>query len=339
MYGFFTPHQSDGCYPRPVFDPRIGSKGDIVWFYVAAGACDAWNAYGPNDAYRMPSWFIDTLTGARENAAVPLEYWIFDAAGFNGWATANCLNEGSWADPGCGYPSVVGDGFIWYSGKPSGTYGIGGSNTIVVESLRIKLWRWGMNVMEYAKLLEAAGKSSVATTQIENMVILTESGNTWGSVAAWEAAREAMANEILGMPSDASAPSIPANLTATPVSSSKINLLWSASTDDVGVTGYKVYRNGMQIATAATNSYSDTPLLPFTTYAYTVSAYDASGKGSGLSSPASARTLHQADTSRNGCVSMGELNAFINRWKLDSSDPTIRELIEAIGEWKSGCPP
>jgi chitodextrinase len=97
-------------------------------------------------------------------------------------------------------------------------------------------------------------------------------------------------------PSDTTAPSVPANLTATAISSLAVNLSWSASTDNVGVTGYKVYRGGAQIGTSVTNSYSDTGLTANTAYAYTVSAYDAAGNNSGQSSSASATTQPTAIT-------------------------------------------
>ena len=90
--------------------------------------------------------------------------------------------------------------------------------------------------------------------------------------------------------SDTIAPSIPTGLTATVVSSSQINLSWTASTDNVGVTGYKVFRNGTQIATVTTTSYSDTGLTPSTTYSYTVSAYDAVPNNSTQSASVSATT-------------------------------------------------
>ena len=95
---------------------------------------------------------------------------------------------------------------------------------------------------------------------------------------------------------DATPPSVPTNLSATAVSSSQINLSWTASTDNVGVTGYGIYRNSAQIGTSAVNSYSDTGLAPSTTYIYTVAAYDAAGNVSGQSSSASATTQAVADT-------------------------------------------
>jgi plastocyanin len=90
---------------------------------------------------------------------------------------------------------------------------------------------------------------------------------------------------------DTSAPTIPSGLSGTAISSSQINLKWTASTDDVGVTGYKIFRNSVQVGTSTTASYSDTGLSPSTTYSYTVSAYDAAVNSSNLSNGFSVATL------------------------------------------------
>jgi chitodextrinase len=91
-------------------------------------------------------------------------------------------------------------------------------------------------------------------------------------------------------PADTTAPTVPNSLTATAISSTGINLSWTASTDNVGVTGYKIYRGGTQIGTSATNSYSDTGLTASTNYSYTVAAFDAASNTSAQSSSASATT-------------------------------------------------
>lgn len=90
---------------------------------------------------------------------------------------------------------------------------------------------------------------------------------------------------------DTSAPSVPAGLTATVASSTQINLNWAASTDNVAVTGYKIYRNSVQIATTTGVSYNNSGLTPATTYSYAVAAYDAAGNTSGQSSQVSATTF------------------------------------------------
>jgi hypothetical protein len=46
----------------------------------------------------------------------------------------------------------------------------------------------------------------------------------------------------------------------------------------------------------------------------------------------------RADTNQDGCVDSTELLAFIDRWKVNNQDVTLREIIEAIGLWKRGCP-
>jgi chitodextrinase len=90
---------------------------------------------------------------------------------------------------------------------------------------------------------------------------------------------------------DTTPPSTPTGLTATAVSSSQINLSWNASTDNVGVTGYRVYRDGALIATLGNvTTYQDTGLSASTTYSYTVQALDGAGNASGQSSPATATT-------------------------------------------------
>jgi glucose/arabinose dehydrogenase/PKD repeat protein len=91
--------------------------------------------------------------------------------------------------------------------------------------------------------------------------------------------------------SDTTAPSVPTGLAASPVSSSQINLSWTTSTDNVGVAGYKVYRNGTLVGTPGTTLFQDTGLTAGTTYSYTVAAYDGAGNTSAQSTAVSATTL------------------------------------------------
>jgi chitodextrinase len=76
---------------------------------------------------------------------------------------------------------------------------------------------------------------------------------------------------------DSQAPSAPGSLSATPASSTSVQLSWTAATDNVGVAGYKVYRGGALVGTTSALSYLDSGLQPQTTYSYEVRAYDAAG--------------------------------------------------------------
>ena len=83
---------------------------------------------------------------------------------------------------------------------------------------------------------------------------------------------------------DSTAPSAPSGLSAT-ISSSKVNLIWNKSIDNVSVTGYRIYKNGTEIGTSVLTSFTDTPIAG-TTNNYTIKAYDDAGNLSVLSNTA-----------------------------------------------------
>jgi chitodextrinase len=96
---------------------------------------------------------------------------------------------------------------------------------------------------------------------------------------------------------DSTPPTAPSNLTATAIGPNRVDLSWSASTDNVGVAGYTIYRGGAPIATVSgTTSYSDTTVSGSTTYTYTVDAFDAAQNHSTVSAPASVTTPPPSDT-------------------------------------------
>ncbi|WP_230632711.1 fibronectin type III domain-containing protein [Paenibacillus athensensis] len=82
---------------------------------------------------------------------------------------------------------------------------------------------------------------------------------------------------------DTIAPSTPTNVSVLRKSSNYVDLTWTASTDNRGVAGYEVYRNGVKVGTTSTTSYHDTGLSATTAYSYTVKAKDLDGLLSGAS--------------------------------------------------------
>jgi hypothetical protein len=95
---------------------------------------------------------------------------------------------------------------------------------------------------------------------------------------------------------DTQPPSTPANVTATATSYQAVNVTWSSSTDNVGVTGYTVLRDSVPVATLGkVNSYADSGLAANTTYAYQVQTVDAAGNKSGASPKVTATTQKVAD--------------------------------------------
>jgi chitodextrinase len=107
-----------------------------------------------------------------------------------------------------------------------------------------------------------------------------------------------VADATTGLPPDLEPPTAPSGLTTTAAGTAQVDLAWSASTDNVGVVGYRVERcqgagcsNFVQVAAPAGTSYSDTGLSAGTSYSYRVRAADAAGNLSGYSSIQSATTM------------------------------------------------
>jgi len=111
-------------------------------------------------------------------------------------------------------------------------------------------------------------------------------------------------NQTFVVLNDTTPPTVPSNLTASPASSSQINLAWTASTDSggSGLAGYKIERctgsgctSFAEVATTTATSYSNTSLSASTPYTYRVRAYDNAGNNSSYSNTASATTQAAPD--------------------------------------------
>ena len=91
---------------------------------------------------------------------------------------------------------------------------------------------------------------------------------------------------------DTEAPSVPSNLTASNTTQNSTDLTWTASTDNVGVSGYDILQDGSVVASVSgtTTNYQVTGLSPNTSYAFRVRANDAAGNQSGNSNVANVTT-------------------------------------------------
>jgi YD repeat-containing protein len=174
----------------------------------------------------------------------------------------------------------------------------------------------------------------------------TQSGTSWWviQVAAFRAATGT---------GDTTPPTAPTGLTATVASSSQINLGWTASTDNVGVTGYRIERcTGAsctafaEIGTSTTTTYSATGLTASTSYNFRIRATDAAGNLSTYSSTASGTTSApviayvqgtSANSSSSGSLSKayasaqvaGDLNVVIVSWNDGTS--TVSSVTDSKG--------
>ncbi|MDF2927323.1 MAG: hypothetical protein K0R57_6237 [Paenibacillaceae bacterium] len=136
-----------------------------------------------------------------------------------------------------------------------------------VDHARLKLYLNGVEELSVIDLALDSGKAGL---------ISSFGSNSYDNVQI----------EQIDSPVDTQAPTLPVNVQAQENDPGVVSLTWTASTDNDAVAGYKVFRNGTELAFAPANSYNDISTLPSTSYTYTVSAVDLQGNESALSDPA-----------------------------------------------------
>lgn len=96
-----------------------------------------------------------------------------------------------------------------------------------------------------------------------------------------------IANYNVNIQNDTIAPSAPANLTGTIVNNNQVQLNWSPATDNVGITGYRVYNGAALLTTVAATTFTTAALPVGQNYTFTVVAIDAAGNSSAASNAVS----------------------------------------------------
>lgn len=130
---------------------------------------------------------------------------------------------------------------------------------------------------------------------------------------------------------DTTAPTVPTGLSATAVSSNQINLSWTASTDNVGVAGYKIYSGyGTYIKSVTGTSTSLTGLNPGAQYCYKVSAYDAVNNES-------AQCAEKCDTTPPGTQTITLNPQYDNAVLINSYDPNVANSVYTNHTLPVGC--
>ncbi|MFE9856355.1 glycoside hydrolase family 6 protein [Streptomyces sp. NPDC005780] len=123
---------------------------------------------------------------------------------------------------------------------------------------------------------------------------------------------------------DTQAPTAPTGVTVTAKTSGSVSLSWTASTDNTGVTGYDVFRDGVKVGSSTTTSYTDSGLSASTAYSYTVKAKDAAGNVSAASSALS------ATTSAGGGTGTGALKVQYKNTDSSATDNQIRMGLQLV---------
>lgn len=123
---------------------------------------------------------------------------------------------------------------------------------------------------------------------------------------------------IVGGTPDTQAPSTPSNLTSSNVTSSSFDVSWTASTDNVGVTGYNVYLNSVLDGTSTGTTYSFSGLSANTSYNVALEAFDAAANTSGQAT--TSVTTSDVGSCTNVTVNSNDFESGFGIWNDGGSD-------------------
>ena len=187
---------------------------------------------------------------------------------------------------------MVRDGYQWFGPTVSQTIDVTGTpdtepptvptglSAIAVNEMRCDLtWTASTDdrgVIGYNIYRDNVKIGTSATTSYSDVTCQPSNTYTY-EVSAYddftnESGRSLPAQATTPVPSP---PTTPQNLHGTGSTTATISMAWDASSDNLGVMGYRVYRNGAQVGTATGTTYTDTGLNYSTSYNYQVDAYDA----------------------------------------------------------------
>jgi fibronectin type 3 domain-containing protein len=229
-----------------------------------------------------------TYTDAAVSASTAYSYTVtaLDAAG-NQSAQSTSASVTTPANPDKTPPSV-----------PTGLHSTGATSSSISLAWNASTDTGGSGLAGYhvyrnGSLIASPSTAAYTNTGLTPSTNYTYSVSAYDNAANGSAASTAVTVSTQALP-DTTPPSIPAGLTATAPTSAQVQLSWDASTDNVGVTAYKLYRNGSSTAlatvTAPTTTYTDAAVSASTAYSYTVTALDAAGNQSAQSTSASVTT-------------------------------------------------
>lgn len=269
------------------------------------GACIEYRA-APTKSTWLVGEDIERRTGhlALRSMSNPKSEGQPDTYGGTNWVSQSCTPTSS--NDYCGVHTnsgVLNHWFYILSVGKSGTNDIG--NTYNVTGITIDKAAKIAFRLESVYLTANSTYANARTSGIQSAIDLYGAGSA-EVIATTNAFYAVGIGAAYVGSSDTVAPTAPTNLTASGTTGTTTNLSWTASTDNVAVTGYDIYQGTTLKGSSTTTSYTVTGLTALTAYSFTVKAKDAAGNVSAASNTVNVTTTSAALTY---CTSQGNNTA------------------------------
>jgi lysophospholipase L1-like esterase/chitodextrinase len=202
----------------------------------------------------------------------------------------------------------------------------GGVRVWIDNKLVIDHWQEHLAGMDTYRAHLTAGQKYDVRVDYHNAGSASNMTLEWSSLS--QARQVIPASQMMPAFVDALAPSKPTNLAVSAVTRSSVSFSWNASTDDVGVAGYDIYRNGQKIDRVSDTNYTDSGLSSNTQYTYAVAAVDGAGRAS---SQASVTAKTAANPANRDGLTVIAANSYDSSNGVGSSGSNVASLDN--GDW------
>ena len=183
---------------------------------------------------------------------------------------------------------------------------------------------------------DVTGRSAITVSPAQSATYNLTATNTGGSTAS-------AVSVSVAPPTDSQPPTTPTLVSATAKSASEVDLVWTASSDNVGVAGYQIIRNGTVFASVPSPSitYADVAVGPSSSYSYVLKAYDAAGNYSTASNSVPVTTPPVAVPATTSCPAPATgafTGCYYNNTALTGNPVLVRTDSQISFDWQSGSP-
>ena len=270
---------------------NAGTIQNATW--TAAGK------YGPALSFNGTSARVTVANASslQLTSALTLEAWVNPTTVANAWR--DVIYKGN--------DNYYLMGTTDHTSSPGGGALIGGSYSEVFNTSPLPTNTWSYLALTYdgtterlylnGALVASKAKTGAITTSTNPLTIgsdplygqyfsgLIDEVRVYNAALSQTAIQTDMTTPISGSSTtDTTPPTTPAGLTPGVAGQTSISLSWTASTDNVGVTGYRLFQNGSQVGTSLSSGYIFGGLSCGTAYSLGVAAVDGAGNVSGTAS-------------------------------------------------------
>lgn len=201
---------------------------------------------------------VSSVQGTVNSATLRLYAYIVQAGGAS-TITAEVISEDDWTEKGISYSNQPTS-----TGTPISTFSISATGAVLID-------------VTSAVKTHTDGFLTIRLTSATDLGVNLKS-------------KEAVKEKPFIAINDSQAPTAPTELVSSNVSYGSVSISWKASTDDLGVSSYEVFQDGVSVGTTFATSMAVTGLSPNTTYSFTVKAKDAANNSSAASQAINVKT-------------------------------------------------